>query len=85
VTPLYTFLPKGNFSSKTPKTSIIRSANHDQRHGYEEERKEGTGKKPEGKKSREETEEGRKKALHAIAASGCFEVLNSGDTILNSE
>jgi hypothetical protein len=52
--------------SKTPETSFIRSKNHDQRHGYEEERKERTHKKPEGKESREETEEGRKKALSAI-------------------
>ena len=54
--PRYIIFPaKGNVFYKTPKTSIIRSKNHDQRHGYEEGRKEGTCKKPEGKKSREET------------------------------
>jgi hypothetical protein len=57
-----------NFSSKTPKTSFVRSKNHDQRYGYEEEPQEGTGKKPEGKKSREEAQEGGKKALLAVVA-----------------
>jgi len=68
VAPLYISSGSRELLLKTPKTSIIRSTNHDQRPGYEEERKEGTHKKPEGKESREETEEGRKKALSALVA-----------------
>ena len=59
--------------SKTPETSFIRSKDYDQRYGYEEERKEGTDKDPEGKKSREEAQEGRKKALYALVVQSEFD------------